>query len=54
MEILKNGANVFSLREMLGHTNLQMTQKYLLSAQADVEAQHRQYSPADALRQKGR
>jgi site-specific recombinase XerD len=52
VEILKNGANVFSLREMLGHTNLQMTQKYLLLAQADVEDQHRLYSPADSFERK--
>lgn len=50
VECLKNGANVFSVREMLGHTNIQMTQKYCLLAQADVEAQHRQFSPADNLR----
>jgi hypothetical protein len=47
VQTLKNGANVFSVQAMLGHTDLQMTQIYCALAQADVEAQHRQYSPVD-------
>ncbi len=49
VQTLKNGANVFSVQAMLGHTDLQMTQTYCALAQADIEAQHRQYSPLDRL-----
>lgn len=41
------GGNVFTLREALGHTNLQMTQKYVVIAEADVEAQSKLYSSMD-------
>ena len=46
---LRNGGNQFSLMSLLGHTNLQMTARYVKLAQADVENQHRQFSPADAI-----
>ncbi len=54
VETLKNGANVFSVREMLGHTNIQMTQKYCLLAQTDIETQHRHYSPVDRIKRRGK
>jgi site-specific recombinase XerD len=47
---LRAGGNVFSLQQLLGHTELKMTQRYVSLAQADVENQHRLFSPADALR----
>lgn len=47
VQSLKNGANVFSVQAMLGHTDLQMTQTYCALAQADIEAQHRKYSPME-------
>lgn len=46
---LRNGGNVFSLQQLLGHTELKMTQRYVALAQADVEKQHRMFSPADFL-----
>lgn len=49
VQMLKNGANVFSVQAMLGHTNLQQTRKYCLLAMTDAEAQHRQFSPVDRL-----
>lgn len=49
VETLRNGANVFSVQAMLGHTDLQMTQRYCALSQADVEAQHRSFSPVDRL-----
>lgn len=45
VSFLRAGGNVFTLREALGHTNLQMTQKYVVVAEADVEAQSKLYSP---------
>ena len=47
VQTLKNGANVFSVQAMLGHSSLRMTQKYCRLAQTDVETQHRQFSPMD-------
>jgi len=50
VDFLRNGGNVFSLKEMLGHTGLHMTNKYVALAQADIANQHRQFSPADRLK----
>ena len=49
IEFLRVGGNQFTLKEILGHTTLQMTNKYVALAQADIQNQHRQYSPADRL-----
>lgn len=49
-EFLRAGGNVFTLQQLLGHTTLSMTNRYVALAQADIEAQHRQFSPADRLR----
>jgi site-specific recombinase XerD len=49
VQTLRNGANVFSVQTMLGHTDLQMTRRYCAIAHADVETQHRQYGPVDHL-----
>lgn len=48
--ILRNGANVFALQQLLGHTTLTMTQRYVALAQADIANQHKMYSPADSLK----
>ena len=53
VSFLRNGGNQFSLMSILGHTSLEMTSRYVQFAQADVERQHRQFSPADNLK-KGR
>lgn len=53
VEFLRAGGNVFTLQQILGHTTLSMTNRYVALAQADIEAQHRQFSPADRLK-KGR
>lgn len=49
IRFLKEGGNVFSLQQLLGHTDLTMTQRYLHLAEADLEVQARRYSPVDAL-----
>lgn len=49
INFLRNGGDVFTLREMLGHTSLAITQRYLLLAQADVATKHRAHSPADRM-----
>jgi integrase/recombinase XerD len=50
VSFLRNGGNVFTLQQMLGHTSLDMTNRYVAFAQADIENQHRQFSPADRIR----
>lgn len=47
---LRGGGSVFSLKEMLGHTDLSMTNRYVCLAQADIQNQHRQFSPVERLR----
>ncbi|HWD38397.1 MAG TPA: tyrosine-type recombinase/integrase [Fimbriimonas sp.] len=47
---LRGGGSVFTLKEMLGHTDLAMTSRYVALAQADVQDQHRQFSPVERLR----
>ena len=46
---LRSGGQVFTLKQILGHESLSMTNRYVAVAQADVTAQHRQFSPVDAL-----
>jgi integrase/recombinase XerC len=46
---LRNGGNVFTLKTVLGHESLSMTNKYVAIAQADVQKQHAQYSPVARL-----
>jgi site-specific recombinase XerD len=50
IEFLRAGGNVFTLKELLGHTTLAMVNRYVALAQADLEAQHRRFSPGDRLR----
>jgi integrase/recombinase XerD len=42
---LRNGGNVYSLKEILGHASLKMCLHYLEIAQADVENNYRPASP---------
>ena len=49
ISFLRAGGNIWSLKEILGHTQLQQTMRYAAIAEADVEAQQRLYSPADRL-----
>lgn len=47
---LRAGGGVFTLREMLGHTDLAMTNRYVSLAQADVQNQHQLFSPVERLK----
>lgn len=49
VSFLRNGGHVFALKEMLGHTSLTICNRYVALANADIEQQHKQYSPADRL-----
>jgi site-specific recombinase XerD len=52
VQFLRNGGNVFTLREMLGHTQLDIVNIYVNLAEADVENQPRQFSPMESLRRR--
>ena len=54
IEFLRAGGIQFALMSLLGHTDLKMTARYVHLAQADVEHQHRQFSPVDRLKGRAR
>jgi site-specific recombinase XerD len=45
INFLRNGGNVYTLKEILGHASLKMCLRYLELAQADIEANYRPASP---------
>ena len=47
---LRAGGGQFALMSTLGHTNMQMTGRYVKIASADVEAAHKQFSPVAHLK----
>ena len=46
---LIHGGDVFSLKQILGHTTLEMVQRYVNLASAQVSGQHRKFSPMDRM-----
>lgn len=46
---LLNGGDIFSLREILGHTTLEMVNHYLHFTSSQITDQHHKYSPVDKL-----
>jgi integrase/recombinase XerC len=52
ISFLRSGGQEFTLMQILGHTSLTMTRRYVALANADVAAQHRMHSPADRLKRK--
>jgi len=47
LQFLKNGGNVFELRELMGHEKLETTMIYLMLSEMDLEDAQRRHSPAD-------
>ncbi len=45
INFLRNGGNVYTLKEILGHASLKMCLRYLEIAQADIETNYRPASP---------
>lgn len=52
VSFLRNGGQVFALKEILGHTDLKMTNRYVALAQADIAKQHRQFGVVDNLKRR--
>jgi len=48
---LLNGGDIFSLREILGHTTLDMVNHYLHFTSSQITAQHDKYTPMDKLQE---
>jgi integrase/recombinase XerD len=46
---LRNGGDVFSLQQILGHSSLDVVRVYVNLAETDVKACHRRFSPADNM-----
>ena len=46
---LLNGGDVFALKEILGHTTLDMVNHYLHFTSSQITEQHHKYSPMDRL-----
>lgn len=49
---LLNGGDIFSLREILGHTTLEMVNHYLHFTASQITEQHQKFSPMDRLKGK--
>ena len=49
---LLNGGDIFSLREILGHSTLEMVNHYLHFTSSQITAQHHQYSPMDRIQER--
>lgn len=47
IEFLRNGGNVFELKELMGHEKLETTLTYLKLVETDIETAQRRHSPAD-------
>lgn len=44
-----NGANIFALQKILGHTTLEMVRRYVNMFSSEVQDQHRKFSPVEKL-----
>ena len=50
---IRNGGDSFSLQEILGHSTLEMTRRYVHLASRDVAEQHKKFSPVQQLLKAG-
>jgi len=47
VEFLRNGGDVFTLQQILGHTSLEMTRRYVTFLDEDLKSAHLRFSPVD-------
>ncbi len=50
---IANEANVFAVKDIMGHASLQTTMKYTHLKVSDLKAQHNKFSPVEDLMKKG-
>jgi len=46
---LRNGGDVFTLQQIMGHATLEMTRRYVAFLDEDLKAAHLRFSPGDRL-----
>jgi len=49
IQFLRNGANIFSLQQMTGHSSLEVLRGYVALAESDLKIAHQKFSPVDNL-----
>ncbi|CAM3817440.1 hypothetical protein DESA109040_22055 [Deinococcus saxicola] len=49
VEFLRNGGDVFTLQQILGHSSLEMTRRYVNFLDEDLKTAHLRFSPGDRL-----
>lgn len=54
IELLRNGADAFTVQRVLGHSTLEMTKRYVKLSQEDVKQVHEKASPVTRLAQLGK
>lgn len=50
LSMLRSGCDVYSIKNLLGHSDLQVLQRYLAQTEADITRAHEVHSPLDNLR----
>jgi len=51
IDYLMSGGDIYSLKEILGHSSLTMVERYLHFTQAQITTRHRQFSPMDKFKE---
>ena len=49
LDILRNGCDPYTLQQILGHTTMEMTRRYLKIANTDIEKNMKSFSPAEQV-----
>ncbi len=50
VEWIRSGGSAFALMQVLGHTTMRMTSRYVALSEMDIATMHRQFSPANKLK----
>jgi len=49
IQLLRNGCNSYTLQQILGHTTMEMTRRYLKISNSDIEKSLKSFSPAEQI-----